>query len=164
MGRQGGTTDPGCWFVLGEVCIWLGRQSSCSWPSLPHCGKGWVRLFTPDPPLLVHPAQERLHPWLPAATDWFSIPLHSSLYQSEVAALVMGCWGHQSWSLRVWCNTSLAAFLHPLCPRGSCSDTFSLLQQQSRVLKGCILSWDCIFALPTVFCHLNVSQEITLWA
>lgn len=99
VGRQGGMTDPGHPSVLGKGCIWLGRQSACSWPSLLHCTKGWVRLFTPDPPLLVHPVHKRLYPRLPAGTDWFSSPLHSCLYQSEVAALAMECWGHRSWSL-----------------------------------------------------------------
>lgn len=155
MGRQGGTTEPGCPSVRGKGCIWLGTPSSCSWPSLPHCRKWWVRLFTSDLPLLVHPVKEHLHPQLPSGMDCFSI----HWYQSEVAALPMGLWGHQSWCLQVRGDISPAAFLHPPCSCGCCGDTFSLLQQQ----RLCFI-WDCIFALPTVFSHLNVYQEITLWA
>lgn len=157
VGRQGGMTDPGRPSLLGESRIWLGKQSACSRPSLPRCGQGWVRLFTPDPPLLVHPVEQRLHPQLAASTDWLSIPLRSHRYHSKVAALAMGCWRHRSWSPQLGGDAPPAAVLNPLCPHGSGRDVFSLSQRQSHVVKGCSLSWDCIFALPAVFCHSNVS-------
>lgn len=48
--------------------------------------------------------------------------------------------GKAGWSDRPWVPVRAGQGLYPPCPRGSCGDTFSLLQQQCHVLKGFVLS------------------------
>lgn len=111
MGQEGRVV----WQTLGPHLCWAGAAFGWGHRALTHgTGQGWVRLSTPDPPWPFHPpGQHWLHPWLPAGMVWFPTPLHGCLHHQNVAALGLGCCGHQSW--RVWGDTS--AFLRPLPQR-----------------------------------------------
>lgn len=116
-----------------------------------HAGKGEAGSPHLITSVLHPPGQHWLHPQLPAAMVWLPTPLHGCLHQHEVAALGMGCCGHQcqcvGWPFSLpapsWCQQCL--WWQVSSPAAT------------ETLKGCSLSWDCIFALPTVFCHWNVS-------
>lgn len=137
---------------LGRGCLWLGTQRTHPRPTLPHCGKRWIRFSTPDPPQPFHPPDASPDPSWPGMV-WSPISLPGCLHQHKGDEVL---WPPKL--VWVWWHFSLPA---PSLPPNFVVTNFPSCSHRD-VLKGCSLSWDCIFALATVFCHLNVSWEITL--
>ena len=163
VGRQGGTTDPGRPSVLGEGCIWLGRQSA---------------LLMAKFAALRERMSQALHTWSTTASSsstemtaspapsWHGLIFHpfAQLFVPERG----GCIGDGVLGLPKlvsagagWHFCSLPA---PSLPLWFLWWHVFPLAATELCVERLYFKLRLHLCSPTVFCHLNVSQEITLRA